>query len=179
MTKKVTILITAVILFVSMNLLAQHGARVRDMVKHARYGLHMAEKNLFPGAMLLKFKDEIGLTAEQVGKIEEMTELFQETSIKKQADIKVKGLKVRSYLKEEQVDRKKMEMMIREIARMKTDMQVDHMNYLLDLRDLLTPEQIAKIESLKEERIHNRMKNREYLREGRRDKEHTPRSPRT
>jgi len=42
MTKKVTILITAVLIFVSMNLLAQHGTRGRDMVKHARYGIHPA-----------------------------------------------------------------------------------------------------------------------------------------
>jgi Spy/CpxP family protein refolding chaperone len=178
MTKKVTILFTAVLIFVSMSLLAQHGTRGRDMVKHARYGIHMAEKNLFPGSMLLKFKDEIGLTAEQVGKIEKMTELFHEAAIKKQAEIKIKGLKVRSYLKEEQVDRKKMEIMIREIAKMKTDMQVDHMNYLLDLKDLLTPEQIAKIESLKKERIHKSMKNREYLREKRRDRGQTPGAPR-
>jgi Spy/CpxP family protein refolding chaperone len=148
-----------------MNLLAQQGPRGRDLVKHARFGIHMAEKNLFPGSMLLKFKDAIGLTAEQVSQIEKMTDLFQEAAIKKQADIKVKGLKVRSYLREDRVDRKKMEIMIREIARMRTDLQVDHMNYLLDLKELLTPEQIAKIESLKKERIHQRMKKRNYLRE--------------
>jgi Spy/CpxP family protein refolding chaperone len=178
MTKKVTILIGAVLIFVSMSLLAQHGTRGRDMVKHARFGIHMAEKNLFSGSMLLKFKDEIGLTAEQVGKIEKMSDLFQEAAIRKQADIKIKGLKVRSYLKEEQVDRKQMEKMIREIAKMRTDLQVDHMNYLLDLKDLLTPEQIAKIESLKKERVHKRMKKREYLREGRRDRGRTSRAPR-
>jgi Spy/CpxP family protein refolding chaperone len=169
MTKKVTILIAAVLVFVSIRLLAEPGARDRDMVKHARFGIHMAEKNLFPGHMLLKFKDEIGLTAEQVSKIEKMKDLFQEATVKKQADIKVKGLKVRSYLTEEQVDRKKMEIMIREIAKMRTDLQVDHMNYLLDMKDLLTPEQIAKIESLKKEWSHKRMKKKEYMREGRPD----------
>jgi len=167
MTKKVTILITAVLFFVSLNLLAQYGARGRDMVKHARFGIHMAEKNLFSGSMLLKFKDEIGLTEEQVSKIEKMSNLFQEAVIRQQADIKVKGLKLRSYLKEEKVDRKKMETMIREIAKMRTDMQVDHMNYLLDLKELLTPEQIEKIESLKKERRHKRMEKRKYFKEGR------------
>lgn len=178
MTKKVTILIAAVLIFVSMNFLAQPGARGRDMVKHARFGIHMAEKNLFSGSMLLKFKDEIGLTAAQVSKIEKMTDLFQEAAIRKQADIKVKGLKVRSYLKEEQVDREKMEIMIREIAKMRTDLQVDHMNYLLDLKDLLTPEQIAKIESIKKESRHKRMKKRKYLREGRDERQQAPRAQR-
>jgi Spy/CpxP family protein refolding chaperone len=178
MTKKVTILIAAVLILISMNLMAERGSRGRDMVKHARFGIHMAEKNLFSGSMLLKFKDEIGLTAEQVSKIEKMTDLFQEAAIRKQADIKVKGLKVRSYLKEEQVDRKKMEIMIREIAKMRTDLQVDHMNYLLDLKDLLTPEQIAKIESIKKESRHKRMKTRKYLREGREERQQAPRAQR-
>ena len=178
MTKKVTILIAAVLILISMNLMAERGSRGRDMVKHARFGIYMAEKNLFSGSMLLKFKDEIGLTAEQVSKIEKMTDLFQEAAIRKQADIKVKGLKVRSYLKEEQVDRKKMEIMIREIAKMRTDLQVDHMNYLLDLKDLLTPEQIAKIESLKKEKRHKRMKTRKYLREGREERQQAPRAQR-
>jgi Spy/CpxP family protein refolding chaperone len=178
MTKKVTILIAAVLILISMNLMAERGSRGRDMVKHARFGIHMAEKNLFSGSMLLKFKDEIGLTAEQVSKIEKMTDLFQEAAIRKQADIKVKGLKVRSYLKEEQVDRKKMEIMIREIAKMRTDLQVDHMNYLLDLKDLLTPEQIAKIESIKKESRHKRMEKRKYLREGREERQQAPRAQR-
>lgn len=178
MTKKVTIIITAVLIFVSMNLLAQHGPRDRDMVKHARFGIHMAEKNLFSGTILLKFKDEIGLTEEQVGKIEKMSDLFQEAMIRKQADIKVKGLKLRSYLKEEQVDRKKMETMIREIAKMRTDLQVDQMNYLLDLKDLLLPEQIEKIESLKKERRHKLMEKRKYFREQRRDNGQPSSSPR-
>lgn len=178
MTKKVTILIAAVLILISMNLMAERGSRGRDMVKHARFGIHMAEKNLFSGSMLLKFKDEIGLTEEQVSKIEKMSDLFQEAVIKKQADIKVKGLKVRSYLKEEQVDRKKMEMMIREIAEMRTDLQVDHMNYLLDLKDLLTPEQIGKIESLKKERRHKWMEKRKYFREERRDRGQPSSSPR-
>lgn len=178
MTKKVTILITAVLIFVSMNLLAQHGARGRDMVKHARFGIHMAEKNLFSGSMLLKFKDEIGLTEEQASKIEKMSDLFQEAVIRKQADIKVEGLKVRSYLKEEKVDRKKMETMIREVAKMRTDLQVGQMNYLLDLKDLLTPEQIEKIESLKKERRHKRMEKRKYFKEGRGDRGRSSSSPR-
>ena len=170
MTKKLTFLISAVLVFVSMNAMTRSGARGRDMMRHARFGINMAEKNLFPGPMLLKFKDEIGLTAEQIDKIEKMTELFREAAIRRQADIKVKGLKVSSYLKKERPDRKKMEVMIREIAGMRTDMQLDRMNYLLDLKDLLTAEQIEKIESFKKERRRSRMGQRKYLKERRRDR---------
>ncbi|UCH93019.1 MAG: hypothetical protein JSV88_22385, partial [Candidatus Aminicenantes bacterium] len=151
MTKKVTTLIIAGLILISANLMAEPAGRHRDMMRHTRFGIHMAEKNLFPGHALLRFKDEIGLSGEQVSKIEKMQELFQEAAIRKQADIKIKELKLRTHLKNQQVDRKKMEEMIREVAKMRTDLQIDHMNYLLDLKDLLTPDQIEKIETLKKE----------------------------
>jgi Spy/CpxP family protein refolding chaperone len=131
-----------------------------DMMKHTRFGIYMAEKNLFPAHILLRFKDEIGLTEDQVNKIEKMQELFMESTIRGKADLKIKEVKLHSYLKENQVDRKKMEKMIREIASMKTDMQIAHINYLLDLKDVLTPEQLQKIETFKKERWHQRMKER-------------------
>lgn len=167
MTKKLTILIAVVLILSSVNLMTEPCSRGRDMMRHARYGIYMAEKNLFPGHMLLKFKEEIELTAEQVNKIEKMAEFFEEVKIKRQADIKIKGLKVRSFLREDQVDRKELEKMLRDFAKIKTDLEIDHMNYLLDLKDLLTAEQMDKIESLKKEKRHKTMKKRKFLKEDR------------
>jgi hypothetical protein len=53
-----------------------------------------------------------------------------------------------------------MEKMIRDIAKMRTDLQVDRLNYLLDLKSLLTPEQITKIEELKKEKRRHWMRQR-------------------
>ena len=58
-------------------------------------------------------------------------------------------VKFDAYLKIEKINRKKVEKMIRDIASFKTDMFVDRINFLLDLRSLLTPEQIKKLEELK------------------------------
>ena len=98
-------------------------SRGMTKMKHARYGIHMAEKNLFSPRMLLKFKDKIELTDDQVKKLEKFQELFQESMIRRKADIKIKELKLNNYLKEDQLNRKKMESMIREVANMKTDMK--------------------------------------------------------
>lgn len=165
MSKKLIILSTAVLMLVSfhMTLSAKAGQmRQYKMMRHARFGIMMAEKNLFPAFILLKHKEEIGLTQDQVTKIEKMQELQHETFIRKQADIKVKELKFNSYLKEDQIDRGKMETMIREIAKMKTDVQIAHINYLLDLKNLLTPEQVQKLEDFKRERMHQRMDKRKF-----------------
>ncbi len=161
MSKKVIILLFAGFVLASFTITLESAPMQRKMMRHAGFGIMMAEKNLFPAKMLLKVKDEIGLTEEQVTKIEKMEEIYQESAIKKHADIKVQELKFHSYLKSDQIDRSKMEKMIRDIAKKRTDLQIDHINYLLDLKNLLTPEQIEKIDALKKERMHKMMRHRD------------------
>ena len=174
MTKKVTIFMLAGLVFTGANLLAVCAGNSRDMMKHARFGIQMAEKNLFHGRMLLAFKDEIGLTPEQVSRIETMQGKFQEATIRQEADIKVEELKLQSYLKKDKVNRKEMEEMIRQIAKLRTNLQIDQMNYLLDLKEALTPEQLAKIETLKKEKRHHMMENMKSRWQQRRDRMQRP-----
>lgn len=167
MRKKVIILIIAGFVLASFSFTLESAPRQRKMMRHARFGIMMAEKNLFPAKLLLRVKDEIGLTQEQTNKIEKMEGLYQESDIRKQADIKIQELKFHSYLKGDQIDRSKMEKMIRAIAKMRTDSQIDHINFLLDLRNILTPEQIAKIEDIKKQRMHEMMRHRKTRRKDR------------
>jgi Spy/CpxP family protein refolding chaperone len=75
---------------------------------------------------------------------------YEESAIRRGSDIKVLELKFASQLKPNRIDRREMEKMVREIGKMRTDLQVGHLNYLLDVRDTLTPEQVQKLEKLKE-----------------------------
>lgn len=119
------------------------------MLNNLRFGLYMAENNLFEARFILHLKDEIGLTPAQEQKIENMMLANEEAAIRRGSDIKVLELKFASLLKNNRIDRSEMEKMAREMGKLKTDLQVDHLNYLLDVRDTLTPEQIQKIEKLK------------------------------
>jgi hypothetical protein len=83
-----------------------------------------------------------------------------EAAIRRGSDIKVLELKFASLLKNNRIDRREMEKMAREIGKLKTDLQVDHLNYLLDVRDTLTPEQIQKIEKFKKEMFERIRENR-------------------
>jgi hypothetical protein len=84
MTKKVTILtlIAAGLIFLAANFAAEAAVMSPDMMRHAGFRIRMAERNLFPGYMLVRFKDEIGLTENQVKKIEKMQDLFREAGIR-------------------------------------------------------------------------------------------------
>jgi Spy/CpxP family protein refolding chaperone len=170
MSKKLIILSTAVLMLAAFHMTLSAGPgqmRRPRMMRHAGFGILMAEKNLFPAFILLEHKEDIGLNQDQVAKIEKMQELHKETFIRKQADIKVKELKFKTFMKQDQVNRGKMETMIREIAKMKTDVQIAHINYLLDLKNLLTPEQIQKLEDFKRERMRQRMDKRKFRMEKR------------
>jgi len=117
--------------------------------KHMRQGVGMAENNMYSGQLLLKMKTELGLTPDQEKKIEQMSLDFQESVIKRMADTKVLELKLANYLQGDKINKKDIEKMIKNISMMKADMQIDRIFHLLDVKSVLTPEQIKKAEELK------------------------------
>ncbi len=146
--KKITlVLVICVTLILSSSVLV--GSQSGYISKHMQQRTKIAEQNLFRGTMLLRLKDEIGLNADQVSKIEQLNLSFQESMIRRMADTKVKELKMANYLQSSKVNRKTVGNMIREISKLKTDLQIDRIYYLLNIKDLLTPEQIQKIEKLR------------------------------
>jgi Spy/CpxP family protein refolding chaperone len=121
--------------------------------RHAEIAFFMAEKNLYDARLILKVKDKIGLTIEQEEKIENIMLDHEAFTIRNGAEIKIKELRFVSYLKSEpepgKMDRKQVEKYIREISRKKTDMIVHYMNYLLDLKAILTPLQLQKMTEIR------------------------------
>jgi Spy/CpxP family protein refolding chaperone len=150
MNKKIIFLLIMVLLLATLSP-ARDGKRLPpNMMNSMRFGLYMAENNLFEARFILRLKTEIGLTSPQEQKIENMMLAYEESAIRRGSDIKVLELKFASLLKGNRIDRREMEKMAREIGKMKTDLQVGHLNYLLDVRDTLIPEQVQKLEKLKE-----------------------------
>ena len=156
--KRKTILIMVIMLtFLFGNVIeAKPKAQRSKMMRHSGFGLKMAENNLFPARMLLNFKQDIGLSEKQVKKIEKMEFNFQGFMIKSSADAKLIGLQIKAELKAEKVNRGKVTSLIKKVASVKTEMQINKINYLLDVKSVLTKEQINKIDALKSERRKNR-----------------------
>ncbi len=141
--KKLIFLLLITVMFVS----TVNGAGY--ISKHMRQGAAMAEKNLYRGQMLLRMKTELGLTPDQVKKIEQISLNFQESVIKRMADTKILELKFANYLQGKKIDKKTVEKMIKEIAALKTDLQIDRVFHLLDIKSILTPDQLKKAEELR------------------------------
>jgi len=119
-----------------------------------RYGeiaFFLAESDLYDARLILKVKDKIGLTNEQEEKIEDIMLAHEAFVIRNSAEIKIKELRFASYLKSEpgEMDRRQVEKYIREISKEKTDLIVHCMNYLLDLKEILTPSQLQKVAEIR------------------------------
>lgn len=112
----------------------------------------MAENDLYDGRMILRVKDKIGLTKEQEEKIQDLMLEHEALTIRSGAEIKILELQFASYLKSEngEMNRKQVETYIREISRKKTDLIVHYMNHLLDLKEILTLEQVQKMAEIRE-----------------------------
>ena len=159
MNKKTIFLLIMVLLLTSLSP-ARTGRRLQpNELNSLRFGLYMAENNLFEARIILRLKSEIGLSAPQEQKIENLMLAYEESAIRRGSDVKVLELKFASLLRGNRIDRREMEKQAREVGRMKTDLQVGHLNYLLDVRDILTAEQVQKLDKMKE-KFHGSMRER-------------------
>ena len=132
------------------------GDRDAFLQRGMRMGLRMVEHNLFPPRMLLRMSERIGLTKEQEKKIRSMDLAHKERVVRQQAELRVQILKLANVLNESKVSRKSVDSMIRSISMARAEIQSARINHLLDVRDLLSAEQMEKIEQFKK-RLRQRM----------------------
>jgi Spy/CpxP family protein refolding chaperone len=137
--------------FVLLNARQEDKPQEDEAFNRRRHLFFLTDNNLFDGRMLLKIKDKIGLTGKQEEKIENLMLEHEGFSIRNSGEIKIKELQFAAYLEGRKTDRKEMEMYIREISKIKTNLIVHYMNYLLDVRDVLTPQQLETLKQMKEQ----------------------------
>jgi Spy/CpxP family protein refolding chaperone len=159
MIKPIATLYLAFSLLLSLQAAAQSASNDDSMrrpadMRNPRLGLYMAENNLYEARILLQFKQEINLGADQVKKIEGLMMAHEERSIRDIAELKILELKFAALLKNDRINRKEMESAIRTIGQSRIEAQIKHLNYLVDLKELLTVEQIKKVELLREHMRH-------------------------
>jgi Spy/CpxP family protein refolding chaperone len=122
-----------------------------EAFKRKRHFFFLTDNNLIDGRRLLIMKDKIGLTGKQEERIENLMLKHEAFSIRNSGEIKIKELQLAAYLKKGKTDRKEMELYIREISNIKTNFIVHYMNYLLDVREVLTPQQLETLKQLREQ----------------------------
>jgi Spy/CpxP family protein refolding chaperone len=128
--------------------------------RHMEIISNLVDCGLYDGRIILSVKDKIGLTADQEEKIENLMLDYEAFSIRNSGEIKIKELRFASYLRSGEMDRNEVAKHIREISKEKTDMIVRHLNHVLDLKEILTPDQRRKMAELRDKWRESRQKHR-------------------
>lgn len=154
----ITILFAAALLTMSMGLNAMWDREgpLREEPPERSGDFHsfffMADSDLFDARILWHLKDRLNLTAEQQEKLQKLVMESETIRIRRGAEIKIKELRLLTYINSnpKKMDRKEVEKHIRAISEEKTEMIIQYINHLLDVKALLTPEQLEKLKEGRE-----------------------------
>jgi len=119
------------------------GARWREHFTHRE--AH-GERPLI--TLMLRHREELGLTPDQVQSLERLRAEFQREAIRREADLRVGETELAALLDADPVDLGQVETKLREIERLRADLRLARIRTIEQGKAQLTPEQRAKLRSL-------------------------------
>jgi len=99
-------------------------------------------------SQLLNNREALGLSADQVRKLEQLRDGFQRQSIRNDADLRIVELDVAAFLENDPVDLVKLEAKMREGEKLRTDLRLARIRAIEQARGLLNAEQKKKLQEL-------------------------------
>ena len=98
--------------------------------------------------MMLHHRAELGLTADQVGRLETLRADFTREAIRRGADIRIAELDLATLLEQDPVDLAKVEAKVRESAQLRADLRLARLRTVEQGKALLTPEQRTRLQAM-------------------------------
>ena len=123
--------------------LQEWGGRVWE-----RFGGRGQRENQPAISQMLSHKDALGLSADQVRKLEHLRDDFQRQSIRNDADSRIVELDIAGLLEKEPVEMAKIEGKIRETEKLRGDIRIARIRAIEQARAMLTADQKKKLEDL-------------------------------
>ncbi len=111
--------------------------------------LAMLGVHLYPPPMLIMHAQQIGLTPDQVGKIRQEVLGVQARSVDLKGKIEKAKVESMRLLAADKVDQKAVDAQIDEAAKAAAELRKLHVGMMLHVRDVLTPEQLKKLDELR------------------------------
>ena len=121
-----------------------------------RMGPTMAEPAERPLiTMMLHHRAELGLSPEQVGRLETLRGDFAREAIRRDADIRITELDLAALLQQEPVDFSKVETKVREAAQLRADLRITRFRAIEQGKAVLTPEQRSRLQTMLSSGMHH------------------------
>jgi len=96
-------------------------------------------------SQMLNNKEALGLSSDQVRRLEQLRDNFQRQTIRNEADLRIIELDIASLLDSEPVDMTKVETKMREEEKLRTDLRIARIRAIEQGRALLNPDQKKKL----------------------------------
>src|SRR5262245_1697631 len=105
--------------------------------------------------IMLHHRSELGLSQEQVGRLEALRGDFTREAIRRDADIRIAELDLASLLEQDPLDLTKVEAKVREVAQMRADLRIARLRVIEQGKALLTPEQRTRLQTMLSGGMHH------------------------
>jgi len=103
-------------------------------------------------SLMLQNREKLGLSSDQVKRLEQSKTDFQKESIRRDADVRVAEMDLKSLLEAQPVDMAKVEAKVREVERGRADIRLARIRAIEKAKELLTADQRKKLQEIMGER---------------------------
>jgi Spy/CpxP family protein refolding chaperone len=104
-------------------------------------------------SQMLNNKEALGLSSDQVRRLEQLRDNFQRLTIRNEADLRILELDIAAVLDSEPVDMAKLEAKMREEEKLRTDLRIARIRAIEQGKALLNAEQKKKLTELQRQAV--------------------------
>ena len=123
--------------------LTEWGGRMRE-----RFGGRESREDRPLITLMLNNKERLGLSADQVKKLEQLRDNFQKQSIRHDADLRIVELDLAALLDHDPVEMGKVEAKVREAEKLRADLRIARIRAIEQAKGVLNAEQKKKLQEL-------------------------------
>ena len=113
-----------------------------------RFGTRGSREDRPVISQLLSNKELLGLSADQVRKLEQLRDNFQRLMIRNDADLRIIELDIAALFESDSVDMAKLEHKVREAEKLRADLRIARARAIEQAKALLTAEQKRKLQEM-------------------------------
>lgn len=117
-----------------------------------RFGARDAREERPVISSMLKYKDYLRLSAEQVRKLEQLRDHYQRQSIRAEADMRILELDISALMDQPTVELPKLEQKIRELEKLRADLRIARIRAVEQAKAVLSAEQRKRFYDILEPR---------------------------
>jgi hypothetical protein len=130
------------------------GRKMRELLDRLKenFAFEIWAEDRAPISLMLRNRERLGLTADQVKHLEQLRSDFAKESIRSEANLRIAELDLTSLLEAQTVDMPRVEAKIRDIERIRADLRIARVRSIEKGKAQLSAEQRRKLQELEADR---------------------------